>query len=354
MTKGRCHFRSESVEQVLLRGPGAATPGSGVFCNRFISCGWVGSDRFPRPSHLSSTLSVLKVMSIQMNESLIDVGKLSEPATVLVERISDAVGGFFKPYQIKRVARAEAEARKIKAEAELEVSELQERALNRFVAEEARKQKNIEEIGSAALGNVANDADPEEIEEDWIVNFFDKCRLISDDEMQSLWSRVLSGEANQPGAYSKRTVNFLSSMDKQDAEIFTTLCRFTVNIDYPISFIYTLEDGIYERSGLNFEKISHLDDIGLVSYSGLSGFKVGNMPQNAEVDYFGKPLILMFPDCDSNEFSIGKVRMSSIGKELASVCDPDPVDGFTEYVAGKWAEENIRTSVPIEFESEDV
>lgn len=288
-----------------------------------------------------------------MSESLIDVGKLSEPATVLVERISDAVGGFFKPYQIKRVARAEAEAKKIKAEAEVEVSELQERALNRFVAEEARKQKNIEEIGSAALGDVRDDADPDEIEEDWIINFFDKCRLISNDEMQSLWSRVLSGEANQPGAYSKRTVNFLSSMDKRDAEIFTSLCRFVVNSQDPIPLVYDLEDEIYESVGLNFQKISHLDNIGLISYEGLTGFKMENMPQQIAVEYFDTPLILRFSGSGPNEFDIGKVNMSSIGKELASVCDPDPVDGFTEYVTGKWAEENIRTSVPIEFEFED-
>ena len=34
------------------------------------------------------------------------------------------------------------------------------------------------------------------MEEDWIANFFDKCRIVSDSEMQSLWARVLAGEAN--------------------------------------------------------------------------------------------------------------------------------------------------------------
>lgn len=147
-----------------------------------------------------------------MSGSLVNIGELSKPATVLVERISDAVGGFFKPYQIERVARAEAEAAEIRAKTEVEISELQERAINRFVAEEAQKQKNIEDIGTKALAGVQESADPEEVEDDWIVNFFDKCRLISDEEMQDLWARVLSGEANQPGSYSKRIVNFLSSM----------------------------------------------------------------------------------------------------------------------------------------------
>src|SRR5437879_4486635 len=41
------------------------------------------------------------------NTSLINIGELSRPATVLVEKISDAVGGIFKPYQIVRVAKDE-------------------------------------------------------------------------------------------------------------------------------------------------------------------------------------------------------------------------------------------------------
>ena len=44
--------------------------------------------------------------------------------------------------------------------------------------------------------------------------------------MQILWARVLAGEANAPGTYSKRTVNLLSDFDKSDAELFTKLCGF--------------------------------------------------------------------------------------------------------------------------------
>lgn len=47
--------------------------------------------------------------------SLIDLGKLAEPATKLIEKVSDAVGGIAKPWQIKRVASAEAAAAKIAA-----------------------------------------------------------------------------------------------------------------------------------------------------------------------------------------------------------------------------------------------
>jgi Protein of unknown function (DUF2806) len=88
------------------------------------------------------------------------------------------------------------------------------------------KQTNMENITKKALPDLADESKPDQLDDDWLTNFFDRCRLVSDEEMQTLWSRVLPGEANSPGTYSKRTVNFLSSLDKSDAELFTRLCSF--------------------------------------------------------------------------------------------------------------------------------
>jgi len=158
--------------------------------------------------------------------SLINLGELSRPATVLVEKISEAVGGVFRPYQIRRVAQAEAEAEKIRAVSQIEVTDLHRRAMHRFLEEEAKKQQNIESITSKALPQVGDSAVPDQVENDWLTNFFDKCRLISDEDMQVLWSKVLAGEANKPGKFSKRTIGLLSSLDKSDALLFQRFCAF--------------------------------------------------------------------------------------------------------------------------------
>ena len=80
------------------------------------------------------------------SNSIINLGELSKPATVLMKKISDAVGSIYKPYQIKRIAKAEAETEKIRALADIEIKHLQQRALVRFVAEETKKQANMEAI----------------------------------------------------------------------------------------------------------------------------------------------------------------------------------------------------------------
>ncbi len=146
-----------------------------------------------------------------MNDlNLINLGKLTKPADTLVKKVSNAVGGLFASPQIKRIAKAEAEAALIKAQSEIAITDLHRRAVHRWIEEEATQQKNMEDITAKALPQLNANANPDSIEDDWLVNFFDKSRIVSDDEMQGLWSRVLAGEANAPGTYSRRTVNFRS------------------------------------------------------------------------------------------------------------------------------------------------
>jgi len=127
--------------------------------------------------------------------SIVNFGDLSKPATALIEKISDAIGTIYEPTQIKRVAKAEAEAEKIRALGNVEATEIQQRAISRLVLEEGKKQENIESITAQATEKLNNNAKPENIENDWISHFFDNCRNISDKEMQGLWSN-LSGQSH--------------------------------------------------------------------------------------------------------------------------------------------------------------
>ena len=139
--------------------------------------------------------------------------KLGQPVDTLIKKISNAAGVLFEPHQIKRIAKAKAEAARIEAQSEIEITDLYRRAARRWIEEEAQRQKNMEDITAKALPQLDENAKPDSNEDDWIVNFLDKSRTVSDNEMQELWSRVLAGEANVPGTYSKRTVNFLSDLD---------------------------------------------------------------------------------------------------------------------------------------------
>src|SRR5207249_1909827 len=122
-------------------------------------------------------------------------------------------------------------------------------------------------IAARAIPELNEDARPEAIEPDWMVHFFERARLTSDAEMQSLWARILAGQANAPGAFSRRTIDAVGNLEKSDAALFTTLCRFAWMFGPDWSpLIYDIDDPVYTRAGINFERLSHLDDIGLITF----------------------------------------------------------------------------------------
>lgn len=278
--------------------------------------------------------------SIMPESSLIPLDGLTKPATVLIKKISEAVGGLCKPFQIVRVAKAEAAADQIRAESQIQITELQRRAMHRFFEEEAKKQSNIEDITQKALPLLKEESSPQDVQDDWITNFFDKSRIVSDSDMQQLWSRVLAGEANTPGSFSRKTVNLLSDLDKRDAELFAALCGFVWQFGSPTPLVFDTEAEVYNRRGINFGSISHLESIGLVQ-SGVLGFSQINLPKRVAVFYRGTPVVLTFPNDEHNQMGVGKVMLTRAGQELARVCESEKVEGFFEFVCEKWRSESL-------------
>jgi hypothetical protein len=267
---------------------------------------------------------------------LTKLGDLSKPATTLIEKFSEAVGGVFKPYQIVRVAKAEVEAEKIRTESQIQVTDLHRRAMHRFLEEEAKRQSNIEAITQKALPQLNDQSTPEKVQDDWITNFFEKSRIVSDDEMQQLWARILAAEANTPGSFSKRTVNLMADLDKSDAELFIKLCGFAWVIGNVVPLIYDVQDETYNRYGINFNSLGHLESLGLIQFNNIAGFSRLKLPKAIKTFYYGRPLTLTLPKDTDNQLEIGRVLLTRAGHELALICGSRSVDGFFEYVKQRW------------------
>jgi len=267
----------------------------------------------------------------------IDIGKLSEPATVLVQRISDAIEGYYRPYQIKRIAEAEAEADRIRTISQIEITEIQRRAVLRFVAEESKKQANMESVTTKALPELEDNSRPQDVEEDWLVHFFDKCRLVSDDEMQQLWARVLAGEANSPGHYSLRTITALSTLSKDEGELFQNVCShfWLINNAWQV-LVYDHEDRVYQSRGITFPSLTHLDDIGLISYDSLAGFQLTKLPKRIPAIFCKDKLVIEFKSDENNSLDLGHVMMTRVGKELAQLFTLGHKPEFKDYVIERW------------------
>lgn len=278
-------------------------------------------------------------------KSLVNFGDLSKPATVLVEKISGAIGLLYEPTRIKREASAKAEAEKIHALANIEISEIEQRALNRLIHEEGKKQENIESITAQAAASVQEDASPENIEDDWISHFFDKCRNVSDKEMQGLWSKLLAGEANKPGSYSKRTIELISALDKSDAHLFTRLCSFVLTGGEFIPAVLDYNAEIYKRHEINFATLTHLDSLGLIKFNSLAGFMLQSLPKKVALSYYGTPISFTLQNESNNNLEIGNVWLTQVGQQLAPVCGSSANPEFLTFMFNHYKNKGIKSEL---------
>lgn len=275
-------------------------------------------------------------MSEDKSISLVNLGKLSKPADTLIKKVSSAIGWIFEPWQLERVAKGKAKVELIEAQSRIEINELEYRALRRLAVAKGKYQENIEEITKKATSKLEEKADPNRMDDDWITNFFDKSRLISDNQMQDLWASVLAGEANSPGTYSRRTVNFLENLDKEEAVLFTTLCRFSFKFNESIPLIFDVTASIYNDNNINLSTLHHLDSIGLITFENFSGFTKPCQSTIGSTPYYGEVLQLKMKE--DMKINVGKVLFTQTGIELSSICQSPSVAGFFDYVKEQWKE----------------
>ncbi len=207
----------------------------------------------------------------------------------------------------------------------------------------------MESITEKALPQLKDDSDPSKIEDDWVTNFFDKSRIVSDDEMQNIWAKVLAGEANIPGTYSRKTINILGDIDRHYAELFQNLCSYacTINSDITVPLIFDSSAEIYKNKGIYFSSLSDLESIGLVRFETQTpdifqsilkkqtGIFATDMPKNFSVRYFEYTIFLEMPEEDKS-LPVGKVMLTKSGRQLLSACEVSEVDGFIDFVKEQW------------------
>lgn len=146
----------------------------------------------------------------------------------------------------------------------------------------------------------------------------------------------MAGEANQPGSFSRRTLSILSDLSKEEAELFAKLCGFCWEVDGRLSPLIAKnvnDKPIYPRHDITFTSLSHFQTIGLIQYTHLSPFMFS--ADCSPVYYFGRKLELVDV---KNHFWFGHGYFSVCGRELASICDREPIDGLWEYVTQNYKE----------------
>lgn len=296
----------------------------------------------------SHTTLLVKLRSVDISLSKTDLGP---PAKALVEKLSDAIGTAWKPVDKVLNAYADVKVAKIKAQGKIAVEGARNRALERLFAEETKKQLRLETVYRQAIQSLQPGVDPatiDQLSDDWIVLHSEKARLVSDRDMQSLWAKILTREAENPGSFSKRTLEFLGTLEKSEAADFTDLCRCVVDVEgfvTPIVFGYENFHHLGNRAAV----LAHLVSIGLIRMEEWSSFGIWIKPPaiQVRVSYFHESKMMEISKVQVNATGpdnlgerwvpTGRYQFTKLGLELSRIAGAESLPDFWDSLARVWS-----------------
>ena len=272
-----------------------------------------------------------------------DLAGISKPIEKLIDSVSNATGVIFEPHRIKRKAKAEAEALVILAKADAHKSEIELRMQERVINREIRRQKNIESITQKAAEALSNEEEVSNkpVHEDWMFRFFEESQDTSDEEIQTLWGKILANEVKSPKSFSYRTLKVLKELTKEEAELFTNLCDYVFDFStdgkskkQPI--ILEIESYKMKEKGLDFEALQHLEAIGLIKFNNVSNYIFENVKKGV---FSYKDVRYFITREDFTNLSIGKVMFTSVGEELCPITSSSSDDIIKDNIFRLWEKE---------------
>jgi len=257
-----------------------------------------------------------------------DLTGLSKPLTKLVEVVAQGIGAVYNPHGTIRQAKADAKASLILADADIQKRELLERAFTRIAHVEIARQENIERIVEIAQQKLPPEVDPAPVQQDWINHFFSSVQDVSSEDLQKIWGKVLAGEVAHPGAYARRTIEFLKTVSAEEAEVLRKV--LSVCFTDPGGWHFFFEDratlaAVRAKVG-NIDWQRHLIDIGLVSSE--SAFWPLSMLNGRLIDFDGVQYLMRAPAppaaAPNKMFQIPELvvttrSLTSIGQQISTV-----------------------------------
>lgn len=153
---------------------------------------------------------------------------------------------------------------------------------------------------------------------DWFMRFYEAVGNISDEEMQRIWAKILAGEVNRPGSFSLETLDVVRNLSKQDAELFTKICKHCIQSSHKLCL--PRYDKYLEKSGITYSDILRLDEIGLINSSGFISLNLTiDNDHPASIINQGLIMFIAANNEKTKKCSISQYPFTRIGCEIATL-----------------------------------
>jgi hypothetical protein len=144
---------------------------------------------------------------------------------------------------------------------------LAERAARRIDQRESARQARIERIIGLAAAEFAPVQAEIPADSAWLSRFFERAQDAESEAEQEIWARLLAQELAEPGACSKRALDFLGAMDAWELAGFAEYCAFAFAFESGWRFMFDEDSARREMwaYGRESDFSQHFIAIGLLS-----------------------------------------------------------------------------------------
>ena len=265
-----------------------------------------------------------------MDNNLISFDKLGDVVNNLIDKLSSAVGWISTHDTPNRIAINTY----IEGIKNSNYDPLTKAALISQAKRTIKEYCNQSSIVKIATEFMSNSAKPKEIDDDWLAQFMDKARLVSDEEFHYIWGRILAEECNNPHSMPKSLLHILEQMDSNDAKNFSSICSVSIYINenksefHPIVIHHQLEE--YETFGITYNTLVNIQALGLIEMD-MGVFASGYM-----VVCETKPLVIHYNEenyelqNNTDNLRVGNVIFTKTGKALCKAVAIEKQEDFFE------------------------
>lgn len=306
----------------------------------------------------------------------------------LWETVADkGIGGLLKPWQARRVGRAEndiereriliiaqaqrdaeqiAQGKKTlsidgnslrlieshghpdsSASAFVQSTNLAGRANDAVVADAIRRDINVAKALLTAEQTLKGDSQEppaQSVDDDWLYRWRDNASGVSNEKLQILWGRILAGEIKAPGNYSFRTLEFLRNLTQTEAKKIERLSPFVVE-----DSIYRDAKEILIDAGVSFEFLLSMQELGVLSGVDIPGLRM--TMKSFETSRFicllkanGTALIATAQDA-SIVINLPVYKLTEIGAQILRLCMFPVNVKYLENIADNLKAQNVKVAM---------
>lgn len=180
-----------------------------------------------------------------------------------------------------------------------------------------------------------------DVSEDWMMRFFNSVQDISDEKMQLLWGKILAGEIKQPNSFSLRSLDAMTKISKDEAQLFEKLSSYIIN--FRGTYAILNNDDLNEKYSISYGQILALDECGIIDSSAMMSLTLGiNEKATLEIVYDSQLLIASAKD--ERKIRIQIFKLTRIGMEIFKIISHCYNKEYFDEVAKILARENREIS----------